>query len=330
MKVILHIGMGKTGTSSIQQALSAAPDTLKAQRCMYLGMWLDRIDPRYVGHGGIRAFFEENREKMDVRASDFFSSLMRVSNQEEIDSFIISNEAFFAYANEFAPFVIALKELCDLQVVAYMRNPMDWLESAYTQWGLFHKQNTGPIVPFKDRAPYLMGQYEAIRVWHRDFKKELCVRRFEKGIDVVDDFANAVGLKIPGIQKRALERTEKAEIVFRALYNDRFNPPILPERFEAAVLNTSKRKPWRLDDAIALCFGFEGAVEAVENRRSLFEFIERELGLSLLQHTQGVSRGTDDQEIRNRILDFLVEINLQQAERISFLERKFVELSKPK
>lgn len=49
MKIVFHIGMGKTGTSSIQAALSQNAGELRKQGALYLGMWFDRLDPSYKG-----------------------------------------------------------------------------------------------------------------------------------------------------------------------------------------------------------------------------------------------------------------------------------------
>ena len=38
--LLFHIGMGKTGTSSIQYALDSSADRLAAKGVRYLGMWM--------------------------------------------------------------------------------------------------------------------------------------------------------------------------------------------------------------------------------------------------------------------------------------------------
>ena len=64
MRLILHVGMGKTGTSSIQKVLEANQAGLKAQKAHYLGMWFDFVDPRYHGIQGVRDVFEQSPDEL--------------------------------------------------------------------------------------------------------------------------------------------------------------------------------------------------------------------------------------------------------------------------
>ncbi len=49
MRIVFHIGMGKTGTTSIQHALKESADALARQNAAFLSMSLDEINPASTG-----------------------------------------------------------------------------------------------------------------------------------------------------------------------------------------------------------------------------------------------------------------------------------------
>ena len=212
MKLVMHIGMGKTGTSSIQRALATNQQRLAAQRAAYLGMWFDAIDPSFEGLMGQRHFAAGDAEQMHDRALALRSILERRAASEGIETFVFSNEAIFPSVATMTPFLAALGERLDLRLVTYLRDPRSWLPSADAQWGIRHKVEGGPIRPFPERARTLIENYEAIRAWVERFPDILVVRRFEKGADVVADFAAVAGVALEapgGVTSNATSRSRR-------------------------------------------------------------------------------------------------------------------------
>jgi hypothetical protein len=322
MKLIMHIGMGKTGTSSIQYALRTNPAELEAQRARYLGMWFDAIDPKYATHRGFREFCRQTDSELVASAQAYARHLDSLAEDKGIDTCIFSNEALFVSGPALAPFLTELANHVDLSILAYVRNPYQWLPSAFTQWGLFHKQQAGPLQSFRDRCRILIGHYAALPFWIDSFGDSLSVRRHDKSLDVVADFATLAGLHLTLPDKRMLERSEPAEILLRAAFNNRFPQEVFPERFNNVL---SSRKPVnRLEDIAALCFQHEGIDEVIEGQRPLFETIHARLGdeFDFLSHPSEPHEGPDMQALQSRLIDYLVEISLQQAERIATLEKQ--------
>lgn len=329
MKLILHIGMGKTGTSSIQTALRTGTEELAAQKVHYLGMWFDMIDPAYHGHAGLREFLALDETAQQNAATAFLSHMEQLAQSTGADTFILSNEGIFSNVHRITPFLQALQPHLDLSVIAYIRNPYKWLPSAFTQWGLFHKQNTGPLQSFSERATALTAQYAAMPAWIEIYGGQLTVRKHDTSVDVVQDFSETCGIVIKSPKNRALERSEPAEILLRAAFNGRYPTEVFPERFRRHVM-VPRRGVASMQDLKTLCFQHDGLEEAVESRRELFETIHEALGadFDFLNEPADIKPVPDATDLQNRLIDHLVEIAFQQGERLAKLEKQLLELSK--
>lgn len=204
MKLILHIGMGKTGTTSIQNALKSNTAALAEQKVHYLGMWFGMISPEYDDFGGANQFIRQDRAVQEAGAETFLRHMETVAETTGADTFILSNEALFEKAADVEPFITALKGKVDVQLLAYMRDPHMWLPSAFTQWELHHKTHTGPIKPFPEQARKLIKMYTGFSVWANTFPDNLVVRKHDTKFDVVQDFAKSCGIALSELDARFL------------------------------------------------------------------------------------------------------------------------------
>ncbi len=322
MKIIFHIGMGKTGTSSVQSALQQAGPELAAQNTAYLGLWFSLIDQKYYSYAGLAAFFDEPPEVQAKNAARLVAILTEKAAENGAETFIFSNEGLYGFAHKAKPFFDALRGLTGIALVAYMRDPHSWLPSAFTQWELHHKQSDGPLKPFGRRGRELIRIYDLMPVWLEMYQDILSVRPFEKGTDVVADFAGVLGITLTAPAERTLERAEDAEVLMRALYNNRFAKPMLPDRFDRAVLNTRRSAPIAVSDMTDLCFSMTDIDDIVAERREVFEVIRDRLGFDYLSGAGKPRKAVYDDALRDRLIDYLTEITLQQSERILRLERQ--------
>lgn len=328
MKILFHIGMGKTGTSSVQQVLQQNPEQLAEQKAEYLGMWFNLIKPSFQGHVGLRDFFQSSDEDIAGFARSFAEILRTRAATNGTELFLFSNEALFGHVHKITPFLSELQaQGIEVDLLAYMRDPHAWLPSAFTQWGIRHKHASGPIQPFGERARTLIHHYDAIQIWHKNFPGLLRLRRHETGIDVVQDFAQAAGITLETGPKRYLERAEDAEVLMRALYNNRIKGEALPERFNRLVINTNRGPVPSASEMAERCFVMEGIDEIVEERRDLFTFIRDTFGFDYLNGSAKERPPVDSAALQTRLLDFLIETTFQQSDRITHLERQLRDLS---
>jgi len=326
MKLILHIGMGKTGSSSIQAALSASADRLATQGGQYLGMWFDMLDLRFRGLQNQGQFFTLPPEEM-IRAADALIEVLRVrSDDGEIQSFIMSNEAFSGRAGQMKPMIDRLREAgIELHVIGYARDPAAWLPSAYVQWGVRDKVEPGPVKPYAIKARKLVRWYSGLLEWHRLMGDVLEVRSYDKVTDIVDDFSEAIGFVLKAPERRVLERAEDAEIVMRSLFNNRFPKHVLPTVFNQTVLPSLAAVP-RLEDVIREGFDYSETNSIIQENENLFERFSRIFGFDLCASGKNPPPMPEIGALRNRLLDALMEITLDQAQRIRHLEKRISQL----
>jgi hypothetical protein len=152
------------------------------------------------------------------------------------------------------------------------------------------------------------------------------VRLFESRLDVVEDFAKAVGLNLPKSDIRRLERAEPADILLRAMYNTRFPEQVLPDRFDRFVTNSSQAPIPSMHEMAERCFRHEGAEQIITEKRALFEYIRDSIGFDFLDGEPKPSRMPDERDLQRRVIDYLVEVTFDQAQRLKRLERLINEL----
>ncbi|MGR3609960.1 MAG: hypothetical protein ACU0BN_14060 [Sulfitobacter sp.] len=313
MKLFLHVGMGKTGTSSIQNALKSAEGNLQGQGAHYLGMWFDIVDPKYQGIQGVRNMMTSGEDNLVATADAIFSKMQAVKADTGCERFIFSNEDLFGHVVHIGPLIRALAEKVDLTLVLYVRDIQSWLPSAYVQWAIRHKTQPGPIRPFREEALRWIETYRALDVWHREFGEWLVIRKFDKGVDVIDDFGSTTGVDIPKLEKRVLERAEDAEVLLRALYNNRFRHEVFPDRFNRFVINTNRQAVPKLEDVVRTYLDFDGADEAIAPYLDDLKQVADRIGVDFLGGASKSGSTPEVDGLRDRLIDYLIEMNLTQS-----------------
>ncbi|MEM7598063.1 MAG: hypothetical protein AAF382_10240 [Pseudomonadota bacterium] len=328
MRVIFHIGMGKTGTTSIQHALAQNDTALAAHKAHYLGMWFDAIDPKFEGLAGFGRFITQPPEDMASCAEKFHTRLMQLNEDAGAETILISNESLFHNGARLEPFLHRLQELgVELRFLAYLRDPRTWLPSAHTQWALRHKTNKGKVQRFGKSARRLIAFYESITYWLDHFGEMTQVREARVDEDVVADFSQAIGIALTPPPTRALERAEMADTVLRAMFNNRIHQPTLPDRFNRIVRNGSDKPVPSLRDFTALCFDHSETEDVIAENAAVFADIRDRTGLDFLsgEAPQGDPViGTtipDEADVQRRVIDYLIDITFHQAQRLKQLER---------
>ncbi len=318
-RLVLHIGMGKTGTTSIQHALGASGARLRAQRARYLGMWFDPLGPAYAGYPGLIAISRAGEADKRRLAVTYAAALKTMARDEGIETFIHSNESIFERPRELAPFIETLGEHFDVRIVCFMRPVRDWLPSAYVQWGVRHKTQEGRVPAFDVMGEKLVGVYDAIHGWSERFPTAIDVRPFLKSSEVLETFEAACGIRLDRPETRHLERADPAEIVLRGLFNDRFAEPVLPAVFDRAVL-AGARVPIPSVEAMAgKALSTPRLDEIIATKAATFEFIKARYGLDLMNDLAS-DPALEGGVSRERIVDVLVELLLAQSIRLTKLE----------
>ena len=107
----------------------------------------------------------------------------------------------------------------------------------------------------------------------------------------------------------------------RAMFNNRIPTPVLPDLFDRLVVNTTKAPVPSLREMAETCFPRGGTDEIIAEKRELFEYIRDRLGFDFLDGEARESDAPDEAELQRRVIDYLVEMTLDQARRLKRLER---------
>lgn len=304
--IYLHIGRGKTGTTTIQQYLAAHHETLLAQNLHYI-----RAD------GGMNGAGHQNFAKSFISRLPHYMvppnkpDAVRKAVADEIvqttsNSIIISSENLeMADIGQVRLFFRELPVSCEVKIIFFVRSQDELAESEYNQMVKL-KRETRPVRKFVDCDFTGCDFMAAAARWERHFGRENMICRIFDGRqhDVVSQFAACfpnldVKLICPENTQRPADHSNtsigiKALVVARLL-----NTIELDSRFQQY---TKLFAELRDHDFPALLFD---SVEAGEFRRRFADsnraFTSRYLGYEC--EDLGGRRYTDQErdEIRSRI-----------------------------
>ena len=241
-ELVVHIGHGKAGSTSIQRTLDHAQTELRAQGIAYLGRTLEHCTARepfswQTPEGAARLLHAMPPDLAAAEIVEVLSAELSHLRGAGIERAIWSNEALFA---RHEPAIAGLTALRDaghtVRVALYLRRHDHWAKSAYFQWGIRHKSYKGPVMGFEDWvAARPVGFAGPLGRWQEAFGQDLDLRNFHAVGDVVADFLRIAGARdIATIT--AYETPSPRVLAAWALYNSLSEEEQTPDRF-ARVLN---------------------------------------------------------------------------------------------
>jgi hypothetical protein len=239
--MVFHIGMGKTGTSAIQESLKNAIETLRTIGCDYWGLLLELAPVSLYGWQKefhiSEGFWKLAVEEANEQIKTVLEQSIQIAQEKGIHTAIWSQEKFFSNPHLVVP---ALKEIeakgVHVKIIVYVRRHDSWSRSAYIQWGIKHKTYAGPLKLFRQLFPErfpLLRFSDYLQAWSRAFEGNVILRNYDACDDVVRDFLSA--LKIPEEivpSGRYYETPGPEELLLRAIYNNNIPGEALPIEFE--------------------------------------------------------------------------------------------------
>lgn len=214
MRVILHIGMSKTGTSSIQATCSKNRGRLKAEGVLYPNINnMNRHSFLSVPfrEGNVPREFWTNygadKNDADRRALEFWQQVRDDVKSEKPDTLILSGEQFFPVVH-FDALKAQLAEVApgsEVNVLCYLRHPCQHYLSAFQQ---IIKASSRIPRPGKTKWADNLTRWKAIGpLFLREFNR----KKFRGG-DVVLDFLDfSTGKALEGIEVDYANETMSAE-----------------------------------------------------------------------------------------------------------------------
>lgn len=238
VKLIVHIGHGKTGSSSIQETLLASRQALTDQGVAYLGLMLEHsqntVRPAWQQRSGSDAFFAVDHDSAHANDELFavLQEALSLLDAHGVTRAIWSNEWLAQRSRMVLP---ALQRVAaqghTIEIQCYIRRHDKWAISAYSQWGLKHKNYAGPIRRFADWLPIFGGRGMRfagdLAPWDNVFGQDLRVFNFDAVGDVVEHFLMVNHLQ--GIVPiRDNVSPPSVEIAAQAVFNSRSEAPVRP------------------------------------------------------------------------------------------------------
>ena len=272
-KLVVHIGHGKTGSSSIQATLSDNRKALLEQGTSYLGIMLEHADVKpafgWQFRGGSDEFFgmadhaEANRELFDALKA----ALTQVEKVGGLRA-IWSNEWMFPRHRHVAT---ALRRIADegydVELQCYLRRHDAWSRSAYIQWGLKHKTYPGQIRNFRQWTVGKDFRYAShTAAWHDTFGHRLRLFNYDTKKNVVEHFCVINGLRISDFKSDNVSPSVE-ELSVWAAYNGFFHDPMRPDIFEG-ILARAKDIPAERLNLVRL-------TELLPSRSDLVDLVEQ-------------------------------------------------------
>ena len=157
-RLTIHVGMGKTGSSSIQSTLHANRLALKRRGIKYLGLMFEHADPKlfkWQKASEWSAFHSIARETANEQLTRLCRDIHE-NRPADITHFVWSNETLLGNFDFLSPTLTTLADLFDVDIIGYIRRPDALIASAYAQWGIKHKTYRGQLRRFgqwvKDRG----------------------------------------------------------------------------------------------------------------------------------------------------------------------------------
>ena len=188
LRVIVHIGPPKTGTSAIQNWLQSNKEHLLKRSGFFYPE--HGVDGNGVSSGNVEAVFTRDENGELHFSSDSFRNCLINAKKEGAHTLLLSSEFFF---KRLAPIFDYCKEAIAL---AYVRDPLETMESGYNQGVKRHFQTQkfniadNPKTGTLDHLDKLVTEYGADRFMLRPYDREL----FNNG-DIVSDFIAALSIK---------------------------------------------------------------------------------------------------------------------------------------
>jgi len=231
MKIILHIGMPKCGTSSLQNFLSSSEfyETAKLNRIGYAA--IDLNGDLLMGTQLIKKASESDFgyitscSATDISAFDKTTqkNLLRsiASLKDGYDTLIFSNEGWGINPSHFLNNVFLSSKELRVTILGFVRPQIEWLNSAWWQWGAW---TTSPFRRWININKSKAKWYELFSEW----KKKKWVENIEIKLltpDIVADLNTFLGLHLDSNRYREKLNKGLPEPILRLYQRNRHLRP---------------------------------------------------------------------------------------------------------
>lgn len=195
--IYVHIGAGKTGSSTIQRFLKMHEEHLK--HAGYL-IFNSNFQP-HTGHEALsiqQSYFEKlninNPDRVGIFARQFHENLQYMQTNG-YKAAVISAENLINNWEHFIDLFLPLHHLCNWKIIAYVRNQPHYLESSWKEWGYLN--NTSMQTWFEEGLGKIANWSAQLSIWEQGFgEANVAVRVLDKRYmhqgSLASDFARQI------------------------------------------------------------------------------------------------------------------------------------------
>ncbi len=187
----LHVGLQKTGTSTIQLYFMGPQGPLRAAKIDYLR---EAFAPRHAHHN---AALEMSRNRRYDPALPGMDTLLAAAHASRRERLFVSSEDFSLLArNDIKALGERLKPF-SVKLILCLRNQLEWSESLYAQ--ACKRSYTGSFTSFSDRlrSDGKLDFLTLVQNWIAVFGQEnLSVMIYENHADISDALAGLLGVTV--------------------------------------------------------------------------------------------------------------------------------------
>ena len=149
IKFIVHVGIGKTGTSSIQYYLNQVADS--SDEFLFTGYLFERLQHKqfeWQRVSGTPMFALVPKEQLRRELTSVLQACIDEAKSKGLKTIVWSNEALCDMA--WLPSMLQQLWPGELTTICFVREPASYSISAYYQWGIKHKIYAGEVPSYAE------------------------------------------------------------------------------------------------------------------------------------------------------------------------------------
>jgi hypothetical protein len=280
VRLIVHIGAGKTGSSSLQRYLSSNAQQLAENGILIPGIEMTTNSEVRRLHA---QFFETLLPIDETRRILFYNKIRDLVTfachpDNDLSAIVISGENLINPIG-FHQLFKGLDEIVSLQIVAYIRRQDDYIISAWKQW--YNKENTD-FASFLRQVVGKLGNWkDFLAPWEEAVGKDrIVLRRYGKeqliGGEIVQDFMAVMNLSQQGCQDVPRSNRSYSEALVRLgshvpdlfadAHDNRFFSAMYYAAGESALDNRRGSSLLSLEERLAVMRAYEESNEDLKQR----------------------------------------------------------------
>lgn len=218
MRIFLHIGMSKAGSSAIQQMLAQHQEDLLNQGICFPETGLKR------------AHYELLRSAEAGQSADLIAKCIQEAEAKATDRLVLSAEGFWLLDEPKIRQLRADFQDHSVEAIIYLRRPGDYLRSSFRQ-GIKRRGKSLSPQSFLADAKEKLDYPQVLKTWSDYF--DIRARSYDRlKLDLENDFLNAISATIHQPIPRSVVNSTPSDGATRVMY---FANKILPYQLARAV-----------------------------------------------------------------------------------------------